>query len=341
MSGMFGDYLQTLFSKTMVSAVPGVTADQFARDCVPVDVTQAAQWFYEGSSQEVWDCRADFPRVTPPWNLCWVEHVVPKYSNNEGRLVPFGQRMVPGTRLGSLYTTFPVKPEMSEEALTEDLLSWMFKRLYGDRVVDNEEMRAERQRQLNWLAASGYRAGWIVSGQHFTWAPHKPLHLSAIVMAYLDPNGQMFPGWKGRIAGVPGVTSGDMAGNIANMFWYPSLFAFSLLHCKNVRIEDIPVPPKVAAKRAKKGIPQITYKTLVVDGMREQVRRERDADPEGEQNTVKRALHICRGHFATYTTDAPLFGRITGTFWKPMHVRGSASAGEVRKDYRVVAGGQR
>jgi hypothetical protein len=46
-------------------------------------------------------------------------------------------------------------------------------------------------------------------------------------------------------------------------------------------------------------------------------------------------LHICRGHFKTFTEEARLFGKYTGTYWWPAHVRGSVDEGVVEKDYRV------
>jgi hypothetical protein len=51
----------------------------------------------------------------------------------------------------------------------------------------------------------------------------------------------------------------------------------------------------------------------------------------------KKALHIARGHFAHYTEDRPLFGKYTGTFWRPAHVRGSADFGTVKSTYKVKA----
>jgi hypothetical protein len=114
----------------------------------------------------------------------------------------------------------------------------------------------------------------------------------------------------------------------------PLFLAISLAHCKNVRVIDHRTPPKVAAKRAKAGKPVgVTYKTLVIDGMKETLRTEGGI----ERNGLKKALHICRGHFATYTADKPLFGRVTGTVWRPMHTRGSKERGEVVKDYKVKA----
>ena len=52
---------------------------------------------------------------------------------------------------------------------------------------------------------------------------------------------------------------------------------------------------------------------------------------------MRKALHLCRGHFKTFTADAPLLGRATGTyFWAP-HIRGTQNEGVVIKDYRVQA----
>lgn len=112
------------------------------------------------------------------------------------------------------------------------------------------------------------------------------------------------------------------------------MLAISFTHAKNVRTVDVEPPAKVAAKRRKAGKPVgVTYKTLVIDGMKEVLRTEGGV----ERNGLKKALHICRGHFATYTADKPLFGKVTGTFWKPMHTRGSKARGEVKKDYKVTA----
>lgn len=111
-----------------------------------------------------------------------------------------------------------------------------------------------------------------------------------------------------------------------------TLLSMTFAHCKNVSVQEHRTPPKVAKKRAKAGKPiGTTYKTLVIDPMREVLKTEGNI----EKNGLKKALHICRGHFATYTEDKPLFGKVTGTFWKPMHTRGSAKQGRVIKDYEI------
>lgn len=115
---------------------------------------------------------------------------------------------------------------------------------------------------------------------------------------------------------------------------FPCLFALSLLHCKNVATTDNAPNSWQQMKHARRGgkAPLVTYKTLDVGPMRQLLRNE----GQSETNGLKKALHICRGHFANYD-EKPLFGKYTGQFWVPAHVRGSLSEGTVMKDYRVHA----
>lgn len=75
------------------------------------------------------------------------------------------------------------------------------------------------------------------------------------------------------------------------------------------------------------------YKMLEIGGDQEIV----DIKSIGSDYGGTKKLHICRGHFKTYTEDNPLFGQPgnTGQVWIPMHTRGSAKKGEVRKAYKV------
>lgn len=109
-------------------------------------------------------------------------------------------------------------------------------------------------------------------------------------------------------------------------------FAISLMHCKNVELRDKRYSRQVLRQAERKGKELIKYKELVIEPFKKQVRAEAAESGESE---IHRALHICRGHFATYSEERPLFGKYTGTFWKPMHVRGSKGYGEVRKSYKV------
>lgn len=113
---------------------------------------------------------------------------------------------------------------------------------------------------------------------------------------------------------------------------YPALLTVAFMNCKNVVRHDVTESEGPAAKWIRRmKAPTIRYHVLDINPMKEVLTTEGGL----EHNGLKKALHICRGHFATYTEERPLFGRITGTFWKPAHVRGSIEHGAVVKDYRV------
>lgn len=116
----------------------------------------------------------------------------------------------------------------------------------------------------------------------------------------------------------------------------PLLLAIGLAHCRNVREEahqgryDTRQEWRAAERRGDP--PLARFYTLVIDPLR--------ATPAKHGAGATRpgravSLHICRGHFQTYTAERPMFGKLTGTFWVPAHVRGSVDAGVVAKDYRL------
>lgn len=112
--------------------------------------------------------------------------------------------------------------------------------------------------------------------------------------------------------------------------------AITFLHCKNIGLADVNCPP-ASPKRGKKYRNRQqddkvdTYKVLEINPFRQAAR----AANGGEEPGIKKALHICRGHFKTYTPEKPLLGRHTGTFWFPQHIKGNPDQGTVTKDYVV------
>jgi hypothetical protein len=110
-----------------------------------------------------------------------------------------------------------------------------------------------------------------------------------------------------------------------------SLLAICFSHCKNVLIQEHQPSRQVRRAAERKGEPAYSFHTIDIQPATRVLREE----GEVTKNGLAKALHICRGHFAHYTTEKPLFGKYTGTFYRPMHVRGSAEQGIVGKDYRV------
>jgi hypothetical protein len=107
--------------------------------------------------------------------------------------------------------------------------------------------------------------------------------------------------------------------------------ALSILNCKNITTIDNPPPAKLNKKRLKKRKQELfSYKTLIIR-------------PTGNKQGIQQAqglwnnrVHICRGHFKTYTEERPLFGRLTGRYWWQPHARGDKDVGVIQKDYKVA-----
>ena len=104
-------------------------------------------------------------------------------------------------------------------------------------------------------------------------------------------------------------------------YLYPVLLALSFLHAKNVSIEEIVPAPKLAkARKRRTGHRPVRYHVLRIEALKETLRTDGRADETG----LRQALHLCRGHFKTYTADSPLMGRHVGTYWWAPQVRGTA-----------------
>lgn len=113
-----------------------------------------------------------------------------------------------------------------------------------------------------------------------------------------------------------------------------AFYAICFAHCRGTVIQESLPPRPVRRQLQREGKPVLRFKVLEI-GPATSVLREGARQSGG---SVVRALHICRGHFAQYTDEKPLFGKLTGTFYIPMHTRGSLKAGAVVKDYNVKAG---
>lgn len=107
--------------------------------------------------------------------------------------------------------------------------------------------------------------------------------------------------------------------------------AFAFMSCKNTFTVDVPgdmLPETKWMRRHRNKLGQMQFKTLRVD----RIGRSSGHDQNGDDGDKNR-FHICRGSFAEYSEERPLFGKYTGRFWRPAHVKGSKEVGEVVKEY--------
>lgn len=134
---------------------------------------------------------------------------------------------------------------------------------------------------------------------------------------------------------------GDGVHNIEDLAFQEAsntLIMLSLLNCNNIVTKTLVPPEKLNRTRVRKGKePLREYKILeVVKGIPKQ--KDMGTEAWSYRPGHETTFHMCRGHFKTYTSDAPLFGRYTGTFWWQPQARGSKDNGEIVKDYSVNMG---
>jgi hypothetical protein len=126
----------------------------------------------------------------------------------------------------------------------------------------------------------------------------------------------------------------DSLGTTYGSEWFNiAWLTFSFANCTNVKTVDVTadVEPEPKTKRRLK-IPTVRRVTLSISGHTVRPTREFHSG-----NTDVMPFHLCRGHFATYTPEKPMFGKpkLVGRYWHPPHTRGSKKNGEIIKDYAV------
>lgn len=110
-----------------------------------------------------------------------------------------------------------------------------------------------------------------------------------------------------------------------------ALLAICFVHCKGTKTEEHQPSRQVRRAAERTGKPIFSFHTIDINPSVNVLRTEGRIS----ENGISKALHICRGHFAHYTTEKPLFGKYTGTFYRPMHVRGNSEQGSSVSNYRV------
>lgn len=138
----------------------------------------------------------------------------------------------------------------------------------------------------------------------------------------------------------PATLSDEDQGNVqrtAQCMAFAMLAAFAFSHCKNVELVER-LPKRHEQREAKRrGEPILKYHEIVIDPKKPQ---KPSTGAKRNDDHPAKALHFVRGHFATYTSERPLFGKYTGTYWVPAHVRGDAEAGMVKSTYLVQGGAE-
>lgn len=292
----------------------------------PVNITAAARWYYEDNSQEDWDYRDDYPAITPPFPLMWMEYESPRFINSNNNIIQVPKEI---DSIGCMSICIGIKEGMGREVIAQDVLRRMVTDAAASMSIPlTGEVYMDSRRNQAALDA-GREARWIGIWKLFVSTQAGRLNPMETVAAYVDENGQMITenylvwGARDRLEYLKKLGASSAA--LGAFF-----FATSLMHAKNVSLESVAVPDAIRRRRIKDKKPCLTFKVLQINPIRQQVAR----DGSGGSG-AKRAMHIVRGHFKDYRNGGGLFGKMKGLYWWDMHVAGDIANGQVVKDYAI------
>lgn len=103
-----------------------------------------------------------------------------------------------------------------------------------------------------------------------------------------------------------------------------ALFSLALVNCKNVSLRE----RKYSVARGE-GPSGGSFHELLIG-----TPQTSSSGKPGSEEADNRA-HLARGHFKTFTPEAPLMGRHVGTYWWGWQVRGDVEKGSMTKTYRL------
>ncbi|MGN7201412.1 hypothetical protein [Arthrobacter sp. SAFR-044] len=105
-------------------------------------------------------------------------------------------------------------------------------------------------------------------------------------------------------------------------------FALALMNCRNVSLRE-----RGSGRSTGAGPTGDAFHEVVIDG------NARGSTRTGSASAGDAAgrRHLARGHFKTFTEDAPLLGKHVGTYWWGWQVRGQEGNGVIEKTYSLRA----
>jgi hypothetical protein len=296
-------------SSALRAGVPVITGDN------------VSEFYYNGSDQEHWDIKTDFPCLVQPFPRFWVEWTQPSQVRSR----------VYGVQAAEM-SAFPLMGHLVTVCRPIDAARH-WHRSNKDAYVDLITGCAWVWRFQPIGFISGRIADTMGSGDMFAvpvgdyWLTTDAIGNVVNYVCATHANGM-------AVTGQPYV---DLLGREAPMFLHAGLLTISFLNLKNGTLTPaaLRAPAKFAkAYERRRGQELVRYHTVVVDPNR----TSKPALP-GAGTGRSMPVHLVRGTLVTYADEdgRRLFGKYHGTFFRPPHVRGSAKEGISHHDYRVKA----
>lgn len=261
----------------------------------------------------------NYPYCRPPFERTFIEF--PCIASQDihgfkaiGSLVEYGEDQNSIETAEALYDVFCEECDKKEKA-RQDSSYFILKERFRPSLVARHTVYVDDRGSI-WPLAAGFMWMCDHDGTVKHWFPYPLLSLRGS------------DDYSGR-AKCEGNVLGAVGWNL-----HIVAMAFTFANCANVKLEDVTEqeqPPEKIRRRLK--LPCVKRYTLNIAGHSTKPRREGPGEPQ----TGIMPFHLCRGHFATYTAEKPMFGnpKLVGRYWHPPHMKGREERGKIEKDYRI------
>jgi hypothetical protein len=275
------------------------------------DVSVGAELYWLGNKDR-YDLDKDFGPLMPPYSAMWMEWTLPRgaHTNQAGYQAEIDS--IVGTRHAALIYTQDFHPYLDHEDLrvaNRDLIKF---------TEDGKTVMCAH------LLTQVPRDGRIM---------HVPV---ATVIAVDGQTGRYIPdthqcaGYKATMGALREGLSDEVFESVTKIDFNPAWMALNLLNCRNVTTVSRGPAFGRSGREKRQGRPGVRYHSIQLPGMSRQSQHGRRT----RTDEAVMAMHRVRGHFKTYTAEAPLMGRHVGTYWWGWQVRGNKAHGEIVADYQ-------
>lgn len=287
-----------------------------------VNIQDVANYYFFGSDKEIFEYK-DFPTCVPPWTTTWMEWDSPDHTySKECGDVKINHK----NTYGHVIVNMPLSdgsiiPKNFMDYVETDSND-IFRNTLGILKRDVEGQEAKWMINITTYVSSFM--GKFISSRNYFLDP-----LGNIINLKINENDEKFysPAVITPLLGEEKIQEIHQASvDIEKV----ALLALSFCNCKNINIVEDKISRQQKRFTERKGLPTYKTYTLEISAMRKILNSHIN-----NGNGAAKALHLCRGHFKTYTKENPLLGKFEGTYWWDMHQRGDSSFGEVKKDYKV------
>jgi hypothetical protein len=244
---------------------------------IPFEISNVANYLYEGTDQEDWNLFRDFPRPVPPFTNAWFEFVVPKKSNSNGRVIDL--------ELAQYFARVGVGVSVESAS---------------------DQSRFGEMQRLRFVPFVQVHGGRIAVFPHVVVG----LSESGEILPLGDKGGVLY--FFPEVKDAHDQNFLLSAGQQSSVFVYPVCLALSMLNCRNVTTSERRVPEAILKSHRKKGHPILAPVHRVIE-IQPMIRAVQAAT--GSSAYSPKAASIVRGHFKDYRVGKGLFGKVNGVFW--------------------------